>query len=551
MRFTASRQAWLVALVLALAYGALSWAVLSRGFPHEDAYILFKYARDVGRGAGIVFYPGGPRAEGATDFLWMLALAAGSAVHVDPALGAAVLDTAAFLICARLFAGALLPLDARTAPLVVATALLVLTPCAVAGYVGFGTTVFAVLALLLYRAYVRGEVSGIPAMGLVLGLLRPDGVVLAVAFALLALPLARERGQARRYLVACAACAAAGAAYFVWRWRYFGELLPLPLYVKSHHARVPSGVGDTADWALSTLLPLVGLVVAARLLLGRAPPGRRAWLGLAPFAAHVASFVLITTSQNVANRFQAPAALALLYLAMTLAADRARTNAPTAARTWGFVALSVVAFYPQAVIAADVLTGAFERQYLDVFAWWLARTGGPSLRIASTEAGRMLYWTDGPVLDLVGLSSPETARTPPGRALLSQFDPDVVMLHPGNALEENRAAAGRTGDVLRLDQPIATYVRPRLLRFLAPELASYDVLHRTNTEVAPVATLGWLATRGDAYELYAVRFRSRKARFHVVALRASLPEKDAILAELAAAHVPDPHASHLALTFAP
>jgi hypothetical protein len=542
-----SRRVLTVASVLSLAYAALSFVILWRGFPHEDAYILFKYARDVGRGAGIVFYPGGPHAEGATDFLWMLALAGGSALHLDPAIGAALLNTVAFFLCARVLAQALQPLDGGASPLVFAVALLILTPCAVAGYLGFGTMVYATLALLVYRAYIRDEALRVPPLGLALGLLRPDGVVLGVAFGLLALPRARELRT--RYLASCGACVAAGSTYFAWRWHYFHEPLPLPLYVKAHYAGVPAGVEDTVDWVLSTLLPLAGLGVGARLLLGRASIARRAGLGLVPFAIHAGSFVMTTTSQNVANRFESPAALAVLYFVLAGAAERAQANRPSGARMWTFVALALAAFGPQALIAKDVTQGALRRQYVDVFAWWLGRQGGPELRIASTEAGRMLYWTDAPVLDLVGLSSPETTRMPPSRALLARFDPDVVMLHPAGALDEDRMEAGRSGDVLRLTEPIAAYFRPGVAELAAPDLPPYDDLHLANAVVAPIATLGWLATRSEEYELYAVRFEARFARFHVYAIRTGLPQREAIVAELLATHLPNPEASHLSLTF--
>jgi hypothetical protein len=67
--------------------------------PHEDAYILFRYAEHLAAGLGIVYNPGGPPTEGATDFLWLVLLAglvrAGADVAVAAvwlnALGAALL----------------------------------------------------------------------------------------------------------------------------------------------------------------------------------------------------------------------------------------------------------------------------------------------------------------------------------------------------------------------------------------------------------------------------------------------------------------------------
>ena len=51
----------------------------------DDAYISFRYARNLVEGLGLVYNPG-ERIEGYTNFLWTLMAAAGMSVGLDPAV---------------------------------------------------------------------------------------------------------------------------------------------------------------------------------------------------------------------------------------------------------------------------------------------------------------------------------------------------------------------------------------------------------------------------------------------------------------------------------
>src|SRR5207247_1968096 len=97
MRFLPLRSSPRVTMAVwtGLAHLAIGMTLLAVAFPHEDALILFKFAKNVAHGDGVVFFRGGPPAEGATDFLWMMMLAAGQAVGVDVAIAAAILNAIA------------------------------------------------------------------------------------------------------------------------------------------------------------------------------------------------------------------------------------------------------------------------------------------------------------------------------------------------------------------------------------------------------------------------------------------------------------------------
>ncbi|MGH7328615.1 MAG: hypothetical protein ACREJX_09730, partial [Polyangiaceae bacterium] len=170
------------ACVLAVVYFALEIAVLSYGFPHEDAFILFKYANNLACGHGIVFYAGGPHAEGATDFLWMLSLACARFLTIDVAIAAAALNAVGFFLAARIFLSRRPRREARARVVRWLGAILLFgSPAAVAGSRGFSAMLYSALALVLLQRVLAAspkKTRDVPLYAVVLGLLRPDGVIL-------------------------------------------------------------------------------------------------------------------------------------------------------------------------------------------------------------------------------------------------------------------------------------------------------------------------------------------------------------------------------------
>ena len=71
---------------------------ISLDFLLDDAFISFRYAQNLVEGHGLVFNPGGPGepVEGYTNFLWVLLMAAGMVVGIEPELLSRVLGLACF-----------------------------------------------------------------------------------------------------------------------------------------------------------------------------------------------------------------------------------------------------------------------------------------------------------------------------------------------------------------------------------------------------------------------------------------------------------------------
>jgi len=98
---------WPGPFLLALVVGAgIAWAWHLR-WVGDDAYISFRYARNLIEGNGLVFNPG-ERVEGYTNFLWTVLMAGGLGLGVHPAQGSVLLG----LLC---FATVLVTLQRLTA----------------------------------------------------------------------------------------------------------------------------------------------------------------------------------------------------------------------------------------------------------------------------------------------------------------------------------------------------------------------------------------------------------------------------------------------------
>ena len=277
-RFVTSRRAFClaVAVICGAVFYAIGYRVLSVVHPAEDAYILFRYADHLAAGHGIVFNIGGPHAEGATDFLWLLLLAGGVWLGSDVALAALTLNAFGAALAGWTLAHLCWGDDHRPrwarALLALVLPSTFLAGGAIAGYWGFSSMLYSALILVLFAVAIESHgrtILFIPVLGLLVALFRPDGVIVGVPFALIGFWKAQVNRVLLPYAKVAAGCAAVGVCYAVWRWNYFGLPLPLPLYVKQNAAAASGwsaifpGLRQNLEWFFDGAGPhwiLAGLV---------------------------------------------------------------------------------------------------------------------------------------------------------------------------------------------------------------------------------------------------------------------------------------------------
>lgn len=286
---------WAV-LLLALGAAALFvWNVQRSWFLSDDAFISFRYARNLVDGHGLVWNPG-ERVEGYTNFSWVLLMAAGMRLGVEPELLSNVLGVA----CGALVLVAVLRCAARGRSL--ASPFPLLAVLVLAGNRSFAawctggleTMFFALLVFLGFtRLLAPGDLLSArrsPRDALVCSLFfasaaltRPEGLLFGcLAFLLLLLECARKRWPWRAALLWLVPFGLLVGAHFAWRRAYYGEWLPNTFYAKVGGLWLAQGgryfAYFQACYRIGWFLPLVPLA-----LLG---PNRRA-------AASIAGVLLV------------------------------------------------------------------------------------------------------------------------------------------------------------------------------------------------------------------------------------------------------------------
>ena len=223
-------------LWLALAFALVPYLCLVARFDFlcDDAFISFRYARNLSDGLGLRFNPGAmPPVEGYTEFLWVVALAGALELGWPLETAARVLGVG----CGLALVAWTVRLVARRSPrpaAVFATALALgcLPPLAVWSTSGLGTMAFALAVFVLFERLVGDPARPRPlgaaaAAGLVV-LLRADGalIVFLLVGPILLFGLARDRALARAALVAATAGLVVFAAHLLWRHATYDDWLP-------------------------------------------------------------------------------------------------------------------------------------------------------------------------------------------------------------------------------------------------------------------------------------------------------------------------------------
>jgi arabinofuranosyltransferase len=429
-----------VALLAALLMAAHAWMFWGAG-PFDDDFICYRYARNLIEGHGLVFQPG-EVIEGFTNPLWVLLVAAALELGIEPTVFSRAVGVLAAAVAvwavgdawrARYGTGSLSP------ALVVA----VLPPMAWHAVTGLGTTLLAALLALWFRAWDRAREEGrVPwSAGVWLALaclLRQEAALFALVF------LAGER---RRMPVLLPLAVLAGWTLF--RWFTYGQLLPMPWYVKKLPlaADLEYGARYVGVSTLTCGIALLSLL---------APAARKGWrpLGVGVLL-HTAYVVIVGGDFMALARFHVP----VLPLAVLAASSALRERAPRALLPAGLVLAVGVQWVqvPWSLAFARARPLVFEQtrsyRFLDheVFEERWARIGRvlrdtcpAGTSVATSPIGAIGWYSRLPLIDILGLTNDATLGVEPDLEAVGvkghhRFDaawvmerrPDLVLLGNG------------------------------------------------------------------------------------------------------------------------
>jgi arabinofuranosyltransferase len=425
----------------------------------DDAFISFRYARNLAGGAGLVYNPG-ERVEGYTNFLWTL-------LQVIPFALSKTSDPVSYVRAISMIsgAGALVAsyyLVRRAAPK--SDLLPLLPPLLLAGssafaintMTGLETVFFGALlvtaTLLLVIEHEDLRYRGSSLVYALAALTRPEAIGLFLLLAGAAVIVQRRRDGGRRYLVRLIApFAAVTGAHELFRLAYYGHLVP-NTFVAKFGVPLPPGLPTPgayiADFLKTALDPYYVFTALAALFLAMKARDPRALpisigalFGFVNVAAGGADFM-------IGFRYLVPY-LPLLYVAAALGAEylaeRFRTSRASGQKntreqldpTAGFrieAAIVVLAVFSASrgyASSRDRLR-PFEELRLRVTAdtsealgRWMGESLPGGTLIAAVDIGQIGFYSNLPIVDLSGLTDPVIARRP-GNILDRSLDLDEL-----------------------------------------------------------------------------------------------------------------------------
>lgn len=442
---------WFTPATIFVALSLFGFQTARLWFVNDDAYISFRYARNLARGLGLRYNSDeSPPVEGYSNFLWTLLCSSFewlglNPVLLAPAVGVACGAALIAVVCRRLARFQLAPPAIIFGTLFVAT----FPPMALWATSGLETMAFALAVYWFADALIlepgRPRTAAAIVAGISLCLIRSEGPAWAVVLMALAVASRGIDGEwrASRSTLARigATLAAVVIAFFAWRYAYHGSLVPNTAVAKSGLLRLRFGRG--VDYVLSFLATFVSpallLVVSPFVLLSGARRG--VWLAVVAMAfAFPVYSVVVTGDFMPMGRFLVPSVAFWALLAGKLldwVTGRARVVRAAVAVALGAAVIAVHALpawnihlAPRATLARfhfrhnspDFVTEyeAWQNQKKNVEDWTqlglALRKFGPARDPRSTEPSVVLggigaagYFSGFHVFDRYGLVSPRVA----------------------------------------------------------------------------------------------------------------------------------------------
>jgi arabinofuranosyltransferase len=430
--------------------------------PFEDAAMLMRYAQNFAGGHGIVWNIGEHPVDGATDFLFMAASAL--LIKLGLTVGQAVrgIGFTSHLLTVLIVYWTNRRINKANIPFSFLSGLYLAVGTGLS-YVSayFGTPFFALAAASTWTLgliLINAEnprfwlILAFALSGLVTGLIRPEGVILALLILLAVIvmrmttdsPLSfwervRMRGIISIILTFGITFLFLGGAYFLWRWNYFGYPLPNPFYKKGD-----SGLHwDSFNNSLINTLRLCLPVVLAFILGFRSrETTKRAIAYLIPILGFASAFILISDEMNYGARFQyALVPIALMSWTQLLSGFNFSwpNQLSVKERSVYFIALIALSsglvyysWFQNCFLVSN--QRSCERPYENDGRYdmgkFLAEYRGKGYVIATTEAGLIPYYSGWTAVDTWGLNDQFIAHNGGiTREYLDRYKPNIIMFH--------------------------------------------------------------------------------------------------------------------------
>lgn len=383
----------------------------------DDAFISFRYARNLSRGMGLVFNPD-ERVEGYTNFLWILLLTPAFWLKIDPLFFSRIFSTASG------FATLFLLVRFQSNRKRFQNNIIYIAPLLCAFNASFSVWLLSGMETHLFTFLLTwgilsfldrrvGEGDKWSLLLVLASLTRPEGLLfLAIAWVISISERVAKRESifGKETLKEVLPFIALYLPYLGWKMSYYGALLP-----NTFHAKVGSSASQVwrgLVYVKSFVEMSGGVVFGLPLLLAISHHGRRLLRVSLPFLLpYVVYVILVGGDSMVKFRFLLP----ILPTAYLLVGESIGWTGSLVKNLKRSSLLVITLSISSVFLTVDLNRSLVEKRREMVSDWidtgkWLAANYNPDTVIAYGAIGALPYYSDLYTIDIFGLTDPHIAR---------------------------------------------------------------------------------------------------------------------------------------------
>ena len=386
-------------------------------FPAEDAAILYAYSENLADTGVISYFPGGEPAEGATDFLWMILLSIFYFFGLNTYFSAIFINLCSLIIITKTIQDHFKLSNADGLVIFLFHLSLTHTYAALAG---FSALFVEMLLVLVITNYLKNNTSKTIFFSFIGCLTRPDFVlfILAINFSLL-IKNFNIRIIKKYSLYTCL-----GIIYFIARYKYFGELFPLPFYAKNTWDFL-----NNIEWGRQLLILSPCIVIFCFIKI-KENINQFFFVLLLTIVIPTLYYTNQTLYQNIGQRFYFYIPIIALIIILNLNFNINETNKR---KLINFLILSIgiTSFLHQSLdrsLGPLILNTKKNNFYL--LTQDLKKINNEkNIKVATTEAGLIPYISKANTIDLFGLNTKKLAKKPADKKYMEENYFDVIFVN--------------------------------------------------------------------------------------------------------------------------
>ncbi|MFX0137578.1 MAG: hypothetical protein ACFFDN_28325 [Candidatus Hodarchaeota archaeon] len=424
--------------------------------PAEDAYITFRYARNIANGKGYVWNSGENPIWGSTSILWTLTLAIPVMFGFDIILIAQILGVLiGLLIIISSYFIMVYPLRLSKAIAVFSCLLLATGSQVVHSMTGFDNllftlfmiTSFGMMCYITFEERPIGKGESILCLNcLALSLTRPEGLI--VSFFLLITLCIVKKGELKHIITRLSLLFVFPIilSYLAF-WIYFGYPLPNTFFIKKGNELIYHRSITTAiTYYLYGEIGLLVIVSALWLTQCQKLEFDKFLILVIPSFTYIVAYFFISQSQNIVNRFQYPIVpIIVIFFANSINyffADKLKQitdhknngNIINTIKSDSFPHLLFIIFLLILFIVSSIYSTISIAPYSEgddkaLVGKVLFSYSKKSYKIVVSEAGMLPFFSDWIVMDAGGLNDEKIAHNGLSEEYIGEFNPEIVSFH--------------------------------------------------------------------------------------------------------------------------